>query len=109
MNNNPISETEEMKELGEMIEKKELDPERTAGYAQGKANRNNDQTGGEILTPEQMADRLKISRGQLRKLYRFGKIPVMRAGYRTLRFNVGEVYNALEDLKPDDWKGKKDE
>jgi hypothetical protein len=33
----------------------------------------------------------------------------MRAGYRTLRFNVGEVYNALEDLKPEDWKGKKDE
>jgi len=36
MNNKPISETEEMKELGEMIEKRELDPERTADYAQGK-------------------------------------------------------------------------
>jgi len=53
-----------------------------------------------------MADRLKISRGQLRKLYRFGKIPVMRAGYRTLRFNVGEVYNALEDLNRMIGRGK---
>ena len=92
-----------------MIEKNQLDPARTTNYARSKAARNNNQTGEEILTPKQMAARLKISQAQIRKLYRSGKIPVMRAGYRTLRFNVGDVYSALEDLSPDDWKGKKDE
>jgi excisionase family DNA binding protein len=54
-------------------------------------------TGGELqlITIDELAERLRIHPDTLRGLYRRGKIPGIKLGYRTLRFDYANVLAAL--------------
>jgi len=53
--------------------------------------------GGELqlITIDELAERLRIHPDTLRGLYRRGKIPGIKLGYRTLRFDYANVLAAL--------------
>jgi hypothetical protein len=52
-----------------------------------------------LLTKQELADRLKADSTRLvDELVACGKIPVIRLGHRTVRFNWGHVCAALESM-----------
>ena len=55
----------------------------------------NTTTGGELLTLRELAQRLKLHPDTARSLYRRGVIPGIKIGHRTLRFEYGQVLEAL--------------
>jgi hypothetical protein len=48
-----------------------------------------------LATAEQLAAAFQMTLTQIWRLQRLGRIPVVRLGRRTLRFNVAEVAEAL--------------
>mgnify|MGYP001208076502 CR=1 FL=1 len=50
-----------------------------------------------FLTLEEIAAVLRISTESVRRLYRNKRIPVIRLGHRTIRFNPDEVIYALSN------------
>lgn len=55
----------------------------------------NTPTSGELLTLRELAQRLKLHPDTARSLYRRGKIPGLKLGHRTLRFDYAQVLEAL--------------
>ena len=53
----------------------------------------------EILTPEQCADVLQVSRDTMRSLISEGVIPAFRLGPRTARVYREELIRAIEDAR----------
>lgn len=53
----------------------------------------------EILTPEQCADVLQVSRDTMRSLISEGVIPAFRLGPRTTRVYREELIRAIEDAR----------
>ena len=49
-----------------------------------------------LLTVSELADKLKISEGKIRMLYREKKIPIIRVRYRNVRFDYQDVIQALK-------------
>ena len=49
-----------------------------------------------LLTVPQLADKLQISEGKIRMLYREKKIPIVRVSYRNVRFDYQDVIQALK-------------
>ena len=49
-----------------------------------------------LLTVPQLADKLQISEGKIRTLYREKKIPTIRVSYRNVRFDYQDVIQALK-------------
>lgn len=49
----------------------------------------------QLITIGELAERLRIHPDTLRGLYRRGKIPGIKIGYRTLRFDYASVLEAL--------------
>ena len=56
----------------------------------------NPQTPPTLTTAEQLAEAFSMSLQQIWRLQRQGRIPCVRLGRRTLRFNTAEVAAALE-------------
>jgi len=56
-------------------------------------NKMNDE---KLLTVPQLADKLQISEGKIRMLYREKKIPIVRVSYRNVRFDYQDVIQALK-------------
>lgn len=52
-------------------------------------------TGEELLTLEELAQRLRLHPDTARGLYRRGIIPGLKLGHRTLRFEYSQVIEAL--------------
>jgi len=52
-------------------------------------------TGEELLTLEELAERLRLHPDTARGLYRRGIIPGLKLGHRTLRFEYSKVIEAL--------------
>lgn len=52
-------------------------------------------TAAEMLTLKELGARLRVHPDTLRGMYRRGKIPGLKLGHRTLRFDFGEVVEAL--------------
>jgi len=52
-------------------------------------------TGEELLTLEELAQRLRLHPDTARGLYRRGVIPGLKLGHRTLRFEYSQVIEAL--------------
>jgi excisionase family DNA binding protein len=52
----------------------------------------------EVLTPEEIAKRLKISVHTLEKWRHGGLIPAMKLNYRTIRYSWPAVFAALQNL-----------
>ena len=52
-------------------------------------------TGDDLLTLDELADRLKLHPVTVRGLKRRGVIPSLKIGHRTLRFEYGAVLDAL--------------
>jgi len=50
----------------------------------------------QLLTVPQLADKLQISEGKIRTLYREKKIPTIRVSYRNVRFDYQAVIQALK-------------
>lgn len=53
------------------------------------------QNGGELLTINEVSQKLKLHPKTTRDLYRRRKIPGLKLGHRTLRFNYPEVLAAI--------------
>lgn len=53
------------------------------------------QTNDALLTLDELAARLRLHPDTARGLYRRKKIPGLKLGYRTLRFDYGQVLEAL--------------
>ncbi len=53
----------------------------------------------ELLTVEQLAERLQVTPRTARELYRRGRIPGLKLGHRTLRFNLADVIEALNERR----------
>jgi excisionase family DNA binding protein len=51
--------------------------------------------GGDLLTLDELAHRLKMHPDTVRGLWRRRSIPALRIGHRTLRFEYGAVLDAL--------------
>jgi len=51
--------------------------------------------GGDLLTLDELAGRLKLHPVTVRSLKRRGVIPALRIGHRTLRFSWPDVLDAL--------------
>ncbi len=51
--------------------------------------------GDELLTLDELAQRLRLHPDTARSLYRRGVIPGLKIGYRTLRFEYNQVLEAL--------------
>jgi excisionase family DNA binding protein len=49
-----------------------------------------------LLTVPQLADKLQISEGKIRTLYREKKIPAIKVSYRNVRFDYQDVIQALK-------------
>ena len=49
----------------------------------------------QLITIGELAERLRIHPDTLRGLYRRGKIPGIKLGHRTLRFDYAQVIDAL--------------
>jgi len=49
----------------------------------------------QLITIDELAERLRIHPDTLRGLYRRGVIPGIKLGYRTLRFDYASVLGAL--------------
>lgn len=49
-----------------------------------------------LLTVDQLAERLQISSYKVRVLYREGKIPRLKLGYRNVRFLWSDVIQAIK-------------
>ena len=49
----------------------------------------------ELLTLDELAQRLRLHPDTARSLYRRGVIPGLKLGHRTLRFEYGQVLEAL--------------
>lgn len=49
-----------------------------------------------LLTVDQLAERLQISSYKVRVLYREGKIPRLKLGYRNVRFLWSDVIRAIK-------------
>jgi len=49
-----------------------------------------------LLTVPELADKLQISEGKIRMLYREKKIPIVRVSYRNVRFDYQDVIQALK-------------
>jgi excisionase family DNA binding protein len=61
---------------------------------------------GELLTKEELAERLRAPSIRLvEELMRSGKIPFLRLGHRTVRFDWPKVQAALARLQVDAIKG----
>ena len=54
--------------------------------------------GHDLLTAKQLGQRLNLSAEKVLQLQRTKAIPVVRLGYKTLRFQPGEVIKALDAL-----------
>ena len=52
----------------------------------------------EIITPDETAKRLKLTRRELDEAARRGVIPLIRVSGRTIRYNWGDVIKALEKV-----------
>lgn len=52
-------------------------------------------SGEELLTLKELAQRLRLHPDTARSLYRRGKIPGIKLGHRTLRFEYAQVLEAL--------------
>ena len=50
---------------------------------------------GDLLTIEELAERLRLHPDTARSLYRRHKIPGIKLGHRTLRFDYAHVLEAL--------------
>jgi excisionase family DNA binding protein len=50
-----------------------------------------------LLTPAELAASLNVPIWKARSLWQAGKIPVIRLGHRTVRFDFAEVLKALQD------------
>lgn len=48
-----------------------------------------------LLTPDELADALNVPIWKARTLWRSGRIPVVRLGHRTVRFDLDAVLAAL--------------
>jgi len=55
----------------------------------------NHSANNELLTIDELSQRLRIHPTTARGLYRRGKIPGLKLGYRTLRFEYEKVVEAL--------------
>ncbi len=49
----------------------------------------------EYFTPQQAADRMKVSKQTVLKMIRNGTLPVLRLGYRTIRIPVSSLNNYI--------------
>jgi excisionase family DNA binding protein len=49
-----------------------------------------------LLTVPQLAEKLQISKNKVRLLYRERKIPIIKLGYRNIRFLWSDVLQALK-------------
>ena len=49
-----------------------------------------------LLTVPELADKLQISEGKIRMLYREKKIPIVRVSHRNVRFDYQDVIQALK-------------
>lgn len=49
-----------------------------------------------LLTAKEVAERLGVSQGTVKRWYREGKLKGVQLGYRTLRFRVAEIEKYLE-------------
>jgi|AntAceMinimDraft_17_1070374.scaffolds.fasta_scaffold01907_3 excisionase family DNA binding protein len=49
-----------------------------------------------LITVDQLAAKLQVSKNHIRNLYRTKQIPVIRMGHRCLRFDYDQVRQALE-------------
>jgi len=54
-----------------------------------------------LLTVDQLAERLQISSYTVRELYREGKIPRLKLGYRNVRFLWSDVIRAIKASNDD--------
>ena len=54
-------------------------------------------TDGELLTLDELAQRLRLHPDTARGLYRRGVIPGLKLGHRTLRFEYEKVIEALRE------------
>ena len=52
-------------------------------------------TGGDLLTLDELADKLKMHKDTVRGLWRRREIPGLKIGHRTLRFDYAAVLDAL--------------
>lgn len=52
-------------------------------------------SGEQLLTLKELAQRLRLHPDTARSLYRRGKIPGIKLGHRTLRFDYAQVLEAL--------------
>ena len=60
----------------------------------------------ELLTPAELAGRLKLKVGTVRGWAKIGKIPCRRLSARTVRFDYAEVLSALATPAPPHVVGK---
>ena len=56
-------------------------------------------TADDLLTAEELADRLKLKPGTIREWARAGKIPARRLSHKVIRYSFPEVVAALESAR----------
>ncbi len=57
----------------------------------------------EILTPQELAKALKVSRVYIYKLVERGELPFLRVGGKVIRFNRAEIEAWLEESRGRKW------